>query len=224
MTFTVTVTNTSGQPVTLSNFPPILSVMQASSGRAVYTFPLGQTQVTLAPDQQKQFAETWSQTNTTGGAAPAGSYYIELEDLQLQGQPVKLMLTQPARFDIISADSTAGGGVLKTITVNKSQAAGGAMVTLQRVDLTSTGFRVYAFAVRLPGYSPTDPPGKYQVSGTYYVDNGWGNDAGMCGALVKADGVYLTWQIKSGLPQDAAKLTFAFRLGGADWLFDVPLR
>jgi hypothetical protein len=91
--------NVSSQPFLLAQFPPILSLMTADS-QPVYTFAAGQSQITLAAGQTASFSQPWNQTYAQGGNVAAGTYYLELEDIQFQGQNLKLNLQQPVSFTI----------------------------------------------------------------------------------------------------------------------------
>jgi uncharacterized protein YfaS (alpha-2-macroglobulin family) len=99
VTIKVQLKNVTSQPFLLAQFPPILSLMTADS-QPVYTFAAGQTQTTLAPGETVIFYKTWNQTLTRGEAAPAGTYHLELEDIQYQGQALHLNLQQPVSFTI----------------------------------------------------------------------------------------------------------------------------
>jgi hypothetical protein len=91
--------NVTSQPFLLAQFPPILSLMTEDSQPA-YTFQSGQSQTTLAPGETLTFYKTWDQTLIRGDSAPAGTYHLELEDIQYQGQALRLNLLQPVSFSI----------------------------------------------------------------------------------------------------------------------------
>lgn len=96
----ITVKNVTPEPFKMEQFPPILSLMQGSTRQAVYTFGAGKAERTLAPGQSATFQVTWDQRDDKGRLAPAGAYYLELEDLDYQGQSLKMNLSQPVLFDI----------------------------------------------------------------------------------------------------------------------------
>jgi hypothetical protein len=95
----VSLKNASTQPLLLSEYPPILSLMSAL-GNPVFTFLGSQPGRTLAAGETVSFSETWYQTDTKGQAVAVGRYYLELEDIDLQGQTYKLQLSQPISFEI----------------------------------------------------------------------------------------------------------------------------
>lgn len=96
----VTMKNVTPEPVKIDQFPPILSLMQASTKQPVYTFASGKDARTLAPEQSVTFQVVWDQRDDKGRMAPDGTYYLELEDLDYQGQSLKLNLSHPVQFDI----------------------------------------------------------------------------------------------------------------------------
>jgi hypothetical protein len=99
----VTLTNATDEDLVFAQYPPILSLMDAVTKQAVYTFKTGSASDTLAPSQTASFTLTWNQRTETGSLVSSGRYYIELEDLYYQGHAVKLTLAQPASFDILPA-------------------------------------------------------------------------------------------------------------------------
>jgi hypothetical protein len=96
----VTLQNVTSQPFTIQQFPPILSLMQSPSKLPVYTFTVAAAPLTLAPGQKVTFDENWSQVDANGVRVSPGSYYLELEDIDYQGQALHLNLAQPVSFTI----------------------------------------------------------------------------------------------------------------------------
>jgi hypothetical protein len=96
----LTYKNVSSQVLDLEKMPPILSVMSSETGRPVYTFAAGKEMRTLAPGATAKFSYSWNQSDFEGQSV-TGSYYIELEDLEYQGQTLKFQLPRPVRFEII---------------------------------------------------------------------------------------------------------------------------
>lgn len=96
----VTLMNVTAEPIQMDRFPPILSLMQAETKQPVYTFTSGEYARTLQPDQSATFQVTWDQRDDRGRMAQPGVYYLELEDLDYQGQALRLNLAQPVQFEI----------------------------------------------------------------------------------------------------------------------------
>lgn len=96
----VTIKNAGSQNLPIEKYPPILSLMDAATRQPVYTFSAGSSSANLAPDASITYSETWHQQNAGGGTVAPGSYYVEMEDLDYQGQAVKLTLSKPVQFTI----------------------------------------------------------------------------------------------------------------------------
>lgn len=101
----------------------------------------------------------------------------------------------------------------KTIELNQSQTVKGITVTLERIELSSSGMMVYAFGT-LSGY--TVPPGItsttyaiMQVFAEYSIDGSVVKQAGSAGMQFLEKGTRLIW---SGhidpVPNDAKELVF----------------
>jgi hypothetical protein len=93
-------TNENPGYLTLGNLPPIVSLMSADTQEPVFTFGAGAGTRTLAPNQTVSFTLTWDQEDFYGQPV-TGVYYLEIEDLVYQGQPVQLHLDEPVTFEII---------------------------------------------------------------------------------------------------------------------------
>jgi hypothetical protein len=96
----LTYKNVSSQVLNLEKMPPILSVMSYENGKPVYTFAAGKEKRTLTPGTSVNFTYNWDQADFDGQSV-TGSYYIELEDLEYQGQTLKFQLPEPVRFEIL---------------------------------------------------------------------------------------------------------------------------
>jgi cytoskeletal protein RodZ len=96
----VTLQNLGSDTMKMDKFPPILSLMQNETRQPVYTFGYGNNSTTLSPNGVASYTVIWDQQDSQGKPVPAGIYYVELEDLDYQGQTVKLTLSQPVWFNI----------------------------------------------------------------------------------------------------------------------------
>jgi hypothetical protein len=92
--------NRSPEQLTIEKLPPILSLMSIETGQPVFTFAAGQETRTLAPNQTVKFTLTWNQVDFHGQPV-TGVYYLEIEDLVYQGQPIQLHLGTPVLFEIV---------------------------------------------------------------------------------------------------------------------------
>lgn len=92
--------NLTAQPLTINEFPPIASLMEAVDAKPVYTFAAGQTGRTLTPGETAVFTFIWDQRDAKGNPVGPGKYYLELEDMYYNGQAVRMSLSQPVTFEI----------------------------------------------------------------------------------------------------------------------------
>ena len=99
----ISLTNVTPENLKIEQYPPIVSLMDAATKQAVYTFKAGTGTDVLAPDETASFTLTWNQRDNSGGYVTSGRYYIEMEDLYYQGHAVKLMPSQTVSFDILPA-------------------------------------------------------------------------------------------------------------------------
>ena len=96
----ITLTNITSQPIDIAQYPPILSLMQTQTKEPVYTFISNETSKTLAPGETADYRYIWNQSDANGNQVSAGNYYVELEDINIQGNTVKLTFNQPVSFAI----------------------------------------------------------------------------------------------------------------------------
>jgi hypothetical protein len=90
---------TSGN-LTIDEYPPILSVMDKSTGQPIFTFKAGSNSITLAPGQKVDYVESWNQLDDNGKPVAPGTYYLELEEMYYQGKSVPMTLSEPVSFVI----------------------------------------------------------------------------------------------------------------------------
>jgi hypothetical protein len=96
----VTLQNAGPESLKIEKYPPILSLMQSETKQPVYTFTAGSGTANLAPDGKTSFTLIWHQQDYKGAPVSPGIYYLELEDLDYQGQTVKLTLSNIVYFSI----------------------------------------------------------------------------------------------------------------------------
>jgi hypothetical protein len=94
----ITLTNITSQPLKVEQ--PIFSLMATDTRQPVYTSKVGVGSLTLSPNQSVKYTADWMQVDFNNNQVPMGRYYIELEDLDAQGNPMKLTLSQPVQFSI----------------------------------------------------------------------------------------------------------------------------
>jgi hypothetical protein len=96
----ITLKNVTASSFTIQKFPPILSVMDSETKQPVYTTEAGGGTMVLYPGQETSYTVYWHQLDADGQPVSPGRYYIELEDLDNQGQPVELDLPRTVSFRI----------------------------------------------------------------------------------------------------------------------------
>ena len=216
----VSLTNVTSSPISIDNFPPILSLMRADSLQPVYTFAAGTIEKTIAPHQTTSFTVTWNQHDAKGIAVIPGVYYLELEDLDYQGKAIKLNLTNPVIFSILPATTTNSLNNDRTINVNQSLTDSGITVTINNVTLFKNGGLQVLATIPLPSYYPSGANSDYRAAAYYSIDSGWVNDAG----LSQMSGTNHIWQLPITISQDNYELIFIItRIGTYEgyWEFNI---
>ena len=218
----VSLTNVTSSPITLEQFPPILSLMQADSLQPVYTFAAGTIEKTIAPHQTTSFTVTWNQQDAKGIAVTPGVYYLELEDLNYQGQTIKLNLANPVRFSILPA-TTNNLDSDRLLSVNQSLTDNGVTVTINSITIFKNGGVQVLATIPLPADYPSGNNTDYRAAAYYSIDSGWVDDAG----LSQMSGTTHIWQIPVTISQDNYELIFIITSVGTHqgyWEFHIPLK
>lgn len=213
-------TNVTSEPFEISPFPPVIEV-RADGKRdgIVRTFAAGSSDVTVQPGETTEHTLVWNQQNEQSQQVPYGYYdfYIPdggtLEDKAIVGG-----------IHILPAE----GIIEKTINVSKSQTVNDITVTLNRVELTASGPRLYAFSADYGPVAPTDkmPPAPYAE---YYLDNGpvrEGDKVNIIGGGSNLNGQEYVWMMSMPVPKGTKELTFRItEFGGQEgpWVFKIPL-
>lgn len=224
VTVDVTLTNTTDEPIMLKQFPPILSLIDAGTRQPVYTYSAGTSGVVLQPGKSIDFTIDWNQRDAAGSLVAGGDYYIELEDLDSQGLPMKLNLSQPAEFEILPEGSTFGD-IYKTIELGMSATAADITITLEQLNLTENGAFLSAFISPPPGYDYREA-GNYAAFATYYIDNGWIKYGGLSSYESTPDGMEHVWYFTEPVPPEAHELLIIITDVGDQkglWEFRIPL-
>ncbi len=100
VTITVVLKNGTSEPVRLQQYPPVVDLKDAESGQTVYSFSAGNSSLSLGAGETLQFILLWGQNSIRGTPVPSGSYFIELGEIQTQGQTLHTDFTTPVRFEI----------------------------------------------------------------------------------------------------------------------------
>jgi len=95
----LTLKNISSQTMKMEQLPPILSIMNSDTHKPVYTFAAGKDIRTLATGDSVQYSYSWNNADFNGQIV-TGKYYIELEDMEYQGQTLKFQQPNPVHFEV----------------------------------------------------------------------------------------------------------------------------
>ncbi len=76
---TVNFTNSGAEPVTYSNFPPPVQVVNNENGAVVRSFPAGETALQLTPSEVKDHTITWDQKDESGAQVAPGQYQVVVQ-------------------------------------------------------------------------------------------------------------------------------------------------
>lgn len=202
-----------------------------ASTEVVWSSATGSAERTLKPGEVATYNLVWDQHDATGKQVDAGYYYVGPEEVpfeSIQLGSARVGAIGVARVLIMPAE----GAMEKTIEVNKSQTAGEITVTLERVELSALGMKVYAFTT-LPDYKfqqggPQLPPPSMMVhaEAEYSIDGGTMKKAGVSGVRFLENGMEHIWENLAPVPKTAKELTFRItKLGDLEgpWEFQIPL-
>jgi hypothetical protein len=227
----VSMRNSGTEPLKIDKFPPVVSLMKADTQQPVYTFSAGKDVVTIAPGGTANFTLSWNQTDSGGNRVPGGSYYVELENLDLQGRSMQLNLSRPARFEILPP--TSGSPASRTLISNQSQTSTGITITLRRIVFSDSGFAVHALISPPPDYGflplggPNSSSKSFGASAAYSVDGGWVKDAGPSSVEYQASSMNHVWAVAEPIPSGSGQLVFIVNSVGSwrgNWQFYVSLK
>ncbi len=213
-------TNVTFEPYEIAPFPPLVEVRaDGKRDNIVRTFAAGSSNVTIQSGETANLTLVWDQQDEQGQQVAYGYYdfYIPdggtLEDKAIVGG-----------IHVLPPE-----GILeKTINVGKSQTVNDITVTLNRVELTASGPRFYAFSADFGPVAPADkmPPAPYAE---YYLDSSpvrEGDKVNIIGGGSNLDGQEYVWMMSIPVPKGTRELTFVItEFGGQEgpWEFKVPL-
>ncbi len=213
-------TNITSEPYEIAPFPPLVEVRaDGKRDSIVRVFTAGSGDVTVPPGETTEHTLVWDQQDEQGQQVAYGYYdfYIPdggtLEDKAIVGG---IHVFPPE------------GIIEKTINVGKSQTVNGVTVTLNRVELTASGPRFYAFSADYGPVAPADqmPPAPYAE---YYLDSNpvrEGDKVNIIGGGSNLDGQEYVWMMSIPVPKGTRDLTFVItEFGGQQgpWEFRIPL-
>jgi hypothetical protein len=224
----LSISNVSSEVITMSPYPPEIQVTLGLDYNNVLFSQTGGTQsLEIKPDETVSVDFSWDQRDSAGEQVPPGWYNIRSGEITVRQGDSRITFTPGTRVLIQYPQGT----MEKNLDMNQSQTVNEITVTLQRIELTSTGMAVYAFNAP-PGYNfpsgqPLPAPSMmFHAEAKYSVDGGVSKLAGSSGIRPLENGMLHIWDNLDPIPVDAEELTFRItKLGDWEgpWEFKIPL-
>lgn len=219
-------TNEASELRTISPFPPEIRIIELPNLRppdiVVRAFPVGSNELALQPGESVSHSVSWDQKNVSGEQVSPGWYSVEVTLATSRGSATRVLVQPPE------------GVMGKTIEVNQSRTVNGVTITLERVELTATGMKVYAFNTppdyNLPQGPMLAPPQfmALHAFAEYGTDGGVMKQTFPSGIRFLENGMLHTWDDHlDPVPKNAKELTFRItKLGDwqGPWEFRVQLQ
>lgn len=218
-------TNQASKSNKISPFPPEIRIIELPDevppATVIRAFPVGNGELVLQPGESVSHNIEWDQKNESGEQVEPGWYSVEVTLSTSRGSPVRVLVLPPE------------GVMEKTIEINQSVIVNGISITLERVELTATGMKVYAFNTppdyNLPQGPMLAPPQfmALHASAEYSIDDGAARQAFSSGIRFLENGMQHSWdQYLDPVPQNSHNLTFRItKIGDYEgpWEFKIPL-
>jgi hypothetical protein len=218
-------TNKASEIHAISPFPPEIRIIELPNlqppDKVIRVFPAGEDELALQPGESASHSINWDQKDDGGKQVPSGWYSVEVTLATSRGSANRILVLPPE------------GVMEKTIEVNQSQTVNGITITLDRVELTATGMKVYAFNTP-PDYNlPQGPdlaPPQFMILHAfveYGFDGGVMKQTFPSGIRFLENSMMHTWdEYLDPAPKNAKELTFRItELGDYEgpWEFEIPL-
>jgi len=174
---------------------------------------------------------TWDQSDNQGYQVDYGYYHIELGDVRLGDRTtMSLGFGRLVQVLILPAE----GVMEKTIEVNMSETVNGITFTLEKVELTNTVAKFYAYNVptdyNLPQGPDLPPPPlmRLHAFAEYRIDEEPARDIGPSGICFLDEGMRHSWDQPSISPVPAGAKVLTFIITRLDeyegpWEFRISL-
>jgi len=208
-------TNAASETRTISPFPPEIRIIELPNlrppDRVVRAFPVGKNELALQPGESVSHSINWDQNDDSGEQVSPGWYSVEVTLATSRGSATRVL--------VLPLEGVMG----KTIEVNQSQTVNGITITLERVELTDTGMKVYAFNTP-PDYNL--PQGPMLAPPEFMALHAFA-EYGVNGGVMKQTFPSAIRFLDNGMvPKNAKELTFRItKLGDWEgpWEFKIPL-
>lgn len=225
--------NLSSNLITVRPFPPQIQIMLPRPHGLVQSFAAGSGDLELEPGEMVTHTLVWDQQNVSGQQVAPGYYYIDLKDIYIDGTEVGTMRVGKGTIAKVLIQFPQGA-MEKSIEVNQPQTAEEVTITLEWVELSAMGAKVYAFTAP-PGYGLQEEGGPgllpspsmmMHADAQYSVDGGPVKETGPSANRFLENGIQFIWENLDPIPIDAKVLTFTItKLGNwqGPWEFSIPL-
>jgi hypothetical protein len=221
-------TNTSLDSVIFAPYPPEIRVTpRLNHDQVLFSVPAGTQPLEIKPNETISVNFTWDQKDTEGKQVSPGWYNVIFRDITVRQGDSRYGFNPGARILI----QYPQGAMERSLDMDQSQTVNGIMVTLQRIEITSAGVKVYAFNVppgyKFPSGQPLPAPSMmFHAEAEYSVDGEVFKPAGSSGIRPLENGMLHIWDNLDPIPVDAKELTFRItKLGDWEgpWEFKISL-
>ncbi len=225
----LSITNVSSEVITMSPYPPEIQVTPGLDYHHVlFSQPGGTQSLEIKPDETVSVNFNWDQKDSLGEQVLPGWYNIRSGEITVRQGGSRITFTPGTRVLI----QYPQGNMEKSFDLNQSQTMNGITITLQRIELTSTGMTVYAFntpsGYSFPSGQPLPAPSMmFHAEAEYSVDGLVIKKAGSSGIRPLENGMLHIWDNLDPVSSDAKELTFRItKLGDyqGPWEFEIPLK
>ena len=236
---TLSLTNVSSDPITVSPIPPLIQLTPLSEHEKVlFSQAAGTHSREIAPGNTLTVKFTWDQKDKQGQQVLPGWYSITFKDITVipdnEGRSTRH--TTGARVLI----QYPQGAMVRTIELDVSQTASEVTIRLERVEVSAMGVEFHAFIVApdysqpaqpSPGVPPPPPPPPIEHIHAQYMVDGIAKSIGHSGfGYAENDGIRLVLGGKpvyiDPIPSDADTVTLMIiKIDDWEgpWEFEIPL-
>ncbi len=225
--------NVSSESITVSPFPPSIHIVGRSTIRPARSFAQGTGELVLPPSESQSYTLVWDQQDSSEKQVMPGWYTVYVGEVTItkDTEPRETSLSLPPAIKLLI--QFPQGAIEKAIELNQSQTVNDITITLERVELSASEVKFYAFNVP-PDYSlpqGSDRPSPSLMAlhayAEYILDNGPKIDAGTSGIRFLDNGMRHIWSMLDPVPKDAGELTFIITGLGeweGPWVFTISLQ
>jgi hypothetical protein len=224
----ITLTNFDSETRRMLNFPPAITLESRNlpfEDRTVRTFPAGDEQIELQPNESIEYKLTWDQQDDSGLQLPYGWYEVRAT---VRSQRAKDSLgSQSANGRLTKILVLPQDGTMEqNLEVNQTQTVNGVNLSIEKLEIGPTGVSLFTFTSSdrydADSYEPVDAEGRYQID-----DGDWKPALkASFGTYKLEDGIRNIWDLDP-VPVNSSAITIIIdRLNGWDgpWEFKIPLQ